>query len=130
MAIDTHAAPYVPVVAPDPPIEPTEVDYDPVGPVTIEGLGQDDLAAREARRRFLIYGLGGVVVGSILTSGMTALALRSYRETGSILRPALLTGLGSAAMGGGMVFLLSRVVGKQQIDPRALALAMGVRMAA
>lgn len=81
------------------------------------------------QRRFMLYGLLGVVTGAAVTGGMTALALRSYRRTDSVAGPAIYSGLGSLAMGGTMIFLLSRVVGGKNIDPRLAAVAAGATMA-
>lgn len=80
-------------------------------------------------KSFLLFGLAGVAIGAIVTGGMTAAALRSYRRTDSVLGPAIYAGLGSAAMGGAMVLILSRVVGGKDVDPRVAALAVGARMA-
>lgn len=83
----------------------------------------------DAKKKFLLFGFGGVIIGAAVTGGMTAFALRSYRRTDSVLGPAIYAGLGSAAMGAAMVLILSRVVGGEKVDPRVAALAIGARMA-
>lgn len=147
MDINYGASPFVPVVIPQ---YPRDVDVVPLFGQTEELTEEellrkrDELFARrraeqalspavpegaEAKKKFLLFGIGGVVIGAVVTGSMTAFALRSYRRTDSVIGPAIYAGLGSAAMGGAMVLILSRVVGKEKVDPRLAALAIGARMA-
>jgi hypothetical protein len=90
---------------------------------------QEAEAAAAAKKRFLLFGLAGVAVGAAVTGTMTAFALSSYRKSDSVLGPAIYAGIGSAVMGTGMVFILSRAVAGQKVDPRVAALAVGARLA-
>ena len=56
----------------------------------------EEIAARE-RRNFLLFGLAGVAIGSVVTGGIVGLSFRSYKRSGSALGPAIYTGVGSAA---------------------------------
>ena len=138
MILDVSESPAVPVFVP-PGFEREEYVQPLFGPaddelelvrnrdILTETIEADSRA--ESRKRFLIFGLAGVLLGSIATGSMTALALRSYQRSGSVVRPAIYAGIGSAAMGGAMVFILSRVIGGESVDPRVAALAVGARMA-
>lgn len=87
-------------------------------------------AKQVASRKILIFGLAGVAIGSLVTGGMTALSLRAYSRSGSVMGPAIYAGIGSAAMGTAMILLLSKIGAGKTVDPRAAALAVGARMAA
>lgn len=138
MILDVSESPMVPIFVP-PGFERDEYVQPLFGQANdeLELLRKRDIltetveAARnaESRKRFLLFGLAGVLLGSVVTGGMTALALRSYQRSGSVVRPAIYAGLGSAAMGGAMVFVLSRVLSGEKVDPRVAALAIGARMA-
>ena len=145
MKINYGASPFVPIVIP--PDYLKEVDVHPLFGETEEErlLRRRDEAARaaqaqalgplvsddrpDAKKKFLLFGIGGVLLGAVITGSMTAFALRSYRRTDSVVGPAIYAGLGSAAMGSAMVLILSRVVGGETVDPRVAALAIGARMA-
>lgn len=142
MALEVSEGPYVPVITPpgyrrEEYVEPLfgQADEEELIKRRDEAFEAERMRAiigstrEESRRRFLIYGMLGVTVGAVVTGGMTALALRSYRRSGSVVGPAIYAGLGSAAMGGAMVLILSRIVGGESVDPRVAALAIGARMA-
>jgi len=88
----------------------------------------DESPAQIARRRFLLWGAGGVLLGATLSAGISALSFRSYRKTGSVLAPALWAGAGSLVVGGTLLLMFSRAIG-QPLDQRVLALAAGAQFA-
>lgn len=61
----------------------------------------------DAAKMFLIWGSAGVLLGAFVTMGVTALSFRSYKRTGSVLRPALWAG-GSAVVTGFLLLLAMR----------------------
>lgn len=85
-------------------------------------------ALEERRKRFFTYGMIGVGIGALVTGAMTAVAFNSYKRSDSAVTPAAYTAIGSLALGGTMVWLLSRTVGGETMDPRMAAMAVGARL--
>ncbi len=125
---------YVPV----PVVPPTEM------PVTIlaqaevptpgfpsfEPAETAEKAAKDARRKLLIFGSLGIVGGAIVSAGVTALAFRSYRKSGSIVGPAIVSGIGSVLVGGTLLLIYAKFVGDPLgTDRRLLAATMGAQLA-
>lgn len=113
-------------------------DFIPQGSIPVpssEEAKTAERAAAEAKmradaKRFLLFGMGGVMLGALLNTGITALAFGAYRrsEGKSVLGPALLAGAGSAVTGGALVFVLYKSM-MGQLDERIGYAATGASLA-
>ena len=131
--------PFVPVIAPH-----GDWEHSNVTPLFGFGITDEEIAARTEqqlidkrddavardKRNFIIFGLTGVALGSIITGGMMALSFRSFRKTDSIVGPAVYAGAGSAVVGAAMILLLAKVTSGEKVDKRLSALSVGVNASA
>jgi len=92
-------------------------------------LAGQQLAATDAMaKQMAIYGGIGVLTMSAISAAVTGASFAAYRKSGSVLMPALISGLGSLATGGILLWLLIRSAAAEA-DSRIVYAAAGAQMA-
>lgn len=87
--------------------------------------------AEVLRKRAMTFGIGAIVLGTLANATIAGLAFRSYKATGSVVRPAVIIGVGGLAVSAVTAFLLVRGLRDSTIpallpDNRSIAAGAGL----
>jgi hypothetical protein len=87
-----------------------------------------DAEIKAKQRELLAWGTVGVLLGATANCVVTALAFKSYKNSKSVWKPALWSGVGSLAIGGTLLWVLTQSM-SQTVGPRAGAAFIGAKLA-
>lgn len=103
----------------------------PIDTTNVDAFGQPEPALDPyagVRSRMVRYGLPAMLLGTLGQALVAGLAFRSYRNTKSVVRPAVIIGVGGLAVSGLSMFLLLRAL-EPSADDRVAAMGAGLWLA-
>lgn len=91
------------------------------------GAGAGAGIATDFKQNMIRIGLPALLLGTLGTAVAAGLAFRSYKKTGSVVRPAIIIGVGGLAVSGISLAMLIRAL--STTDGRYLAAGTGLWLA-